>query len=130
VRARSAGLLSDILDECDFLMDNAYGVTLEQYQSDEVLHRSIERAFEIIGEAAHKLHDSDPGTARRLPNARGLVAFRNLIIHGYNRIDDERLLDTLERDVPALRDAVRELLGSRHRSARERQREAPHYRPD
>lgn len=130
MRGRSAGLLSDILDECDFLMEHAYGVTLEQYQSDEVLHRSIERAFEIIGEAAHKLHDTDPGTARRLPNARGLVAFRNLIIHGYNRIDDERLLDTLERDVPELRDAVRALLGPSHRSLLDRRRESRPPRPD
>ncbi len=124
MKYRSAGLLSDILDECDFLMTHAYGVTLAQYQSDVVLHRSIERAFEVIGEAAHKLHESDPGTARKLPNARGLVAFRNLIIHGYDRIDDERLLDTLERDVPELREAVRRILGPEHETYRQRRREA------
>jgi uncharacterized protein YutE (UPF0331/DUF86 family) len=39
-----------------------------------------------------------------------LTAFRNLIIHSHNRVDDERLLETVERDVPELRDAIRRLL--------------------
>ena len=124
MRPRSAGLLFDILTECDFLMEYAYGLSLDEYLADPVLHRSVERAFEIIGESAHKLNNTDQAVARRVPNSRSLVAFRNLIIHSHNRVDDERVLGTIERDVPDLRDAVRALLGPEYRSRYDRERDA------
>jgi uncharacterized protein with HEPN domain len=49
--------------------------------------RSNDR-FQIIGEALNRLSKVDPDTAARVPNLARIVAFRNVLVHGYAQIDD------------------------------------------
>lgn len=61
--------------------------TAADYQSDAMLRSAVERQFEIVGEALNKLSKADPETAARLSDLPRLVAFRNILIHGYATID-------------------------------------------
>ena len=44
--------------------------------------------FEIIGESLNRLSRADPATATLVSDLPRIVAFRNVLIHGYATIDD------------------------------------------
>jgi predicted nucleotidyltransferase len=52
--------------------------------------------FEIIGEARAQLSKLDPALARRIPDIRQIIAFRNVLIHGYATIEHDRVWRTAE----------------------------------
>jgi uncharacterized protein with HEPN domain len=74
------------------------------YMSDPLLRSGVERQLEIIGEAVSKLSRVDQATAARCTGRRRIIALRNILIHGYPRVDDDQ-------DVPVLRREVRPIPG-------------------
>jgi len=68
------------------------------------------RNFEIIGEALNRIRRSDPETAARVPEYDDIIAFRNLLIHGYDVIDHVRVWEVIQADLPRLQGQVQELL--------------------
>lgn len=71
-----------------------------------MVRRAVEREFEIIGEALGKLRRLDPETAVRIPGLGNAVGVRNVLIHGYAEIVDERVYDTAVADLPELIDVL------------------------
>ena len=57
------------------------------YLDNRMLRSAVERQFEIIGEALSQLAKIDPAVAARIPDLRRIVGFRNVLIHGYDRMD-------------------------------------------
>ena len=84
--------------------------SLSDYLKDRILKSAIERNFEIIGEALNRLMKTDAETADRIPECRDIIAFRNLLIHGYEVVDDARVWEVIEQDVERLRDLVAVIL--------------------
>lgn len=82
------------------------------YQRDDMLRAAVERQFEIIGEALAKLAKIAPELAARIPEHRRIIAFRNLLIHGYAEVDHRLVWDILQSKLPGLRAAVASLLGA------------------
>jgi uncharacterized protein with HEPN domain len=102
--------LEDIRDASSFVLAVTGGKTLEDYSEDRLLRQAIERNFEIIGEAVGRLARNDPETASRLSEHERIVAFRNVLIHGYDLVDDELVWDTIRTKLPVLLSEVEELL--------------------
>ncbi|MGH8745905.1 MAG: HepT-like ribonuclease domain-containing protein [Burkholderiales bacterium] len=82
----------------------------EDYRRDEMLKAAVERKFAVIGEALSRLANVDPATAARIPEHRKIIAFRNIIIHGYANVDDKIVWGVVEANLSALRSAVAKLL--------------------
>jgi uncharacterized protein with HEPN domain len=57
-----------------------------QYSSNLILKRAVERDLEIIGEAVNRILKRDPDFP--IFNAKKIVALRNQIIHAYYNISD------------------------------------------
>ena len=92
-------LLEDIRDAAAFIRETVRGRTLEDYQRDRLLRQAIERNFEIIGEAIHRLNQHDPDTTARISKHRRIVDFRNVLIHGYDLIDHRVVWSTIYEKV-------------------------------
>ena len=102
--------LDDIRDAAQFVVDLVHGRTLDDYRRDRVLRQTIERNFEIIGEAMNRIAKLDPSTAARIGNYPRIIAFRNVLTHGYDMIEDDRVWSVIQKELPALRDQVEVLL--------------------
>jgi uncharacterized protein with HEPN domain len=86
------------------------GKSFTDFNSDLVLRSAVERQFEILGEALRQLARLDATLAARIPDLRQIVAFRNVLIHGYALIDRARVWQAVQNDVPGLRAILADLL--------------------
>lgn len=75
---RAAGLVADFVS----------GRSWDDYESDVLLRSAVERQFEIIGEALNQLRRVDEDLAAQVPDLQRIVAFRNVLIHGYAAVDN------------------------------------------
>jgi uncharacterized protein with HEPN domain len=107
---RTPKTLEDIRDATSFILMVTEGKTLEDYSEDRLLRQAIERNFEIVGEAVGRLARNDPETASRLSEHERIVAFRHVLIHGYDLVDDELVWDTIRTKLPVLLSEVEKLL--------------------
>src|SRR5829696_867164 len=107
---RTPKTLEDIRDAAYFVLAVTEGKTLKDYSEDRLLRHAIERNFEIIGEAVGRLARDDPEMVSRLSEHERIVAFRNVLIHGYDLVDDELVWDTIRTKLPVLLSEVEELL--------------------
>jgi uncharacterized protein with HEPN domain len=57
-----------------------------------------------------QLSKVDPDLARHIPDMRDIIAFRNVLIHGYAGIEHRRVWDIAQSALPGLRAVVAELL--------------------
>jgi uncharacterized protein with HEPN domain len=110
MQRKSPKLLEDIRDAAAFILESASDKTLADYRSDRLFRQAIERNFEIIGEAMKRLVRLDPDVAAGIDQHEQIIAFRNLLIHGYDLIDDEQVWKVITEHVPALRRQVQALL--------------------
>ena len=66
----------------------------------------------IIGEALSNALGRDPTLRNRITEARDIVDFRNVLVHGYSGIENGRVWLSIQRDLPRLLAEVRALLSS------------------
>ncbi|MDQ3404512.1 MAG: DUF86 domain-containing protein [Actinomycetota bacterium] len=76
-----------------------------------MLRSAIERQFEIVGEALNQLSKIDGEIASAVPELPRIVAFRNILIHGYGTVDDALVWQVLAEELPILTRTLGELLG-------------------
>jgi uncharacterized protein with HEPN domain len=104
------GFLWDIQQAADAIERFVAGLDSLDYSVSEVVRSAVERKFEIIGEALGQIAKRDPELARRIPDYREIIAFRNLLIHGYAGIEHARVWKITQSSLPSLRAAVAALL--------------------
>lgn len=92
------------------ILEFVAGKTVADYSSDRLLRSAVERQFEIIGEALNQLCKIEPDWAERIPDFPQIVAFRNLLIHGYASVNDVTVWNTIESSLPALHKTLANLL--------------------
>jgi uncharacterized protein with HEPN domain len=75
-----------------------------------MLRSAVERQFEIVGEALGQLAKLDESLASRIHEYRRIIAFRNILIHGYAEVDNRLVWDIVESKLPTLRQQVASFL--------------------
>jgi len=86
------------------------GRTWEEYEADAMLRSAVERQFEIIGEALNRLSKVDPPLAALIGDIGRIVAFRNVLIHGYATVDDTIVWEVATTRIGGLVDQLAGLL--------------------
>jgi len=98
----SPKLLEDIRAAGNYIVEKTCGRTFEEYVRDDLLRPAVERHFEIIGVAMHRLGRCDPAVLAGITDHAQIIAFRNVLIHGYDAIDQHRVWDAILHSLPVL----------------------------
>jgi uncharacterized protein with HEPN domain len=91
----------------DYLGENR---NFENYASNKLLRRAVERELEIIGEATGKLLKLEPEIP--IIDARRIVNLRNWVIHSYDNVDDAIIWGIINKSLPPLKIQVDTLMQS------------------
>ncbi len=110
MRLESKKYLFDILQAAKRIHEFCEGKSFADYEAEALLRSAVERQFEIIGEALRRLGGDDPATAAKITEGARIVAFRNILIHGYAQVDDRIVWGVLETKLPTLASEVEALL--------------------
>ena len=102
--------LEDMRKACTKVIRYTRNLTCEQFVADEKTFDAVMRDLEIIGEAAKHI----PAEVRaQHPNIdwRKITGLRDVVAHEYFGLDMELIWDVVTREVPALLDQLRQMLG-------------------
>ena len=101
--------LDDIVACCDKIGRYTLGQTFELFRDSELVVDAVTRNLELIGEASKGV----PNDLRsRYPDVpwRKMAGLRDVVVHGYFRVDVQLLWDIVQRDVPTVRQKVAAIL--------------------
>ncbi len=112
MRLEARKLLEDVRVAGDLIVGFVTSKDLADYNADPLLRSAVERQFEVIGEALNRLARNDPEVTGKITHSARVIAFRNILIHGYDLVDHEVVWDVIETHLPLLREEVRNLLHS------------------
>ena len=75
-----------------------------------MLRSAVERTSEIIGEALNRALALEPSLAARVTDTRSIIAFRNVLVHGYATVADETVWGVVQGKLPTLQREIKSLL--------------------
>lgn len=110
MRLESKKYLYDIARAAALATEFVRGKTFTEYAADPMLRSAVERQLEIIGEALAQLARVDAPTAARISEHQRIIAFRNILIHGYAEVDHRIVWNVLELKLPVVRREAEALL--------------------
>lgn len=110
MKADSGAHLHDIFHAGHAIKEFVAGKSFEAYATDEMLRSAVERKFEIMGEALNRIRRDDPELLAHIREHRDIISFRNILVHGYDSIDDRIVWGVIEEDLDNLLEDVNRLI--------------------
>jgi len=98
---RDAAYLWDMLDAARTVEQLSSDLDFSQYSNDRRTQLAIERSLEIIGEAAGRVSTSFRNSHPQIP-WRQIIGQRNILIHEYGEIKQERIWKVVRENIPQL----------------------------
>jgi len=105
--------LQHILEAADRVLRYTQGMSRKEFFADTMVQDAVIRNVEIAGEAANNLLEAAPDIGARYPSIpfvqiRGM---RNRVAHGYFAVSLPMIWDTVQEDIPELRQQIAKVLG-------------------
>jgi uncharacterized protein with HEPN domain len=101
--------LHDIQEAGGHIREFTKGMSIEDYCESELVKAAVERKFAIIGEALIRLREDYPALLERISDTEKIIGFRNVLVHGYDIIDDATVWSAIQSNLPTLLEEVRTL---------------------
>lgn len=102
--------LEDVRQAAELILQFTADKSFDDYDGEVLLRSAVERQFEIIGEALNRLSKIDPAVASGLPETPRIIAFRNILIHAYDVVDNKVVWDVVQHKLRPLHSYVAGLL--------------------
>ena len=102
--------LADIQAAAGKIQEYTAGRQFSDYTAEEMLRDAVERKFEIIGIALAELATRDEALVNRISDYQKIIAFRNVLAHGYAHVDNATVWDIVVNNLPLLARQVDALL--------------------
>jgi len=106
-------LLHDIADAAEFILEQTRGRPLADYEQNRLVRDAVERNFMIIGEALARLARLEQAVAQEMGDFPQMIAFRNIVVHGYDVIDDAIVYGIIQNELPRLLSAAQTAIDKR-----------------
>ncbi len=110
MRHEAAAYLRDADRAAGLAQEFVQGRTREDMATDALLRSGVERQLQIVGEALSQLTRLDGELASKIPDLSDIIGLRNILVHGYAKVNLDRLWRVLHEDVPTLRPQLQALL--------------------
>jgi uncharacterized protein with HEPN domain len=110
MRLEAKKSLYDIQQAAARVAEFTAGSRWDDFQNNAMMRAAVERQLEIIGEALGRLAKLDPQLVTRISEHRRIIAFRNILIHGYAEVDARLVWDVVETKLAVLRSQVETFL--------------------
>jgi len=107
---KTATFLTDVLDCVGALEAFVSAHTRADLDEQRMFRSAVMYEFAVIGEALAQIRKIDPDITDHVTDARKIIAFRNLIVHGYREVINERVWDVLTNHLPVFKAEVQRLL--------------------
>lgn len=104
--------LIDILQAAEEIQNFVCGMDFKAYQDNTVTKRAVERNFEIIGEALNRITYTDNELLEKISEHHRIIGFRNILIHGYDIVDETIVWQAVTNHLPILVREVKEILST------------------
>ena len=97
----------DIQESINAIQNYIVGLNYDDFLSQRMVRKAVEREFEIIGEAMNRINKIDPDVV--VSNKREIINMRNKVIHGYDMVEDIVVWGTIE-NLPKLKEEIQKIL--------------------
>jgi len=84
-------------------------LSIEDYSNTELVKSAVERQFVIIGEALVQMRSNYPDLLNQISDAEKIIGFRNVLVHGYDMIDDATVWSAIKTNLPTLIEEIKAL---------------------
>lgn len=108
---RDAAYLWDMLDAAKDVLEFTKDVKFIEYERDRKLQLAVERAIEIIGEAARRISKEFQDAHSEIP-WHGIIGQQHILAHEYGEIKQERIWAVISNHIPELVKLLQDLLPS------------------
>lgn len=88
--ARDGAYLVDIVTAGRAIQELTAGVAVEAFVADKPRQWAVERQMTILGEAARQVSAGFKAAHPEVP-WRGMIAFRNVLVHDYGQVRSDRV---------------------------------------
>jgi uncharacterized protein with HEPN domain len=75
---------------------------VDSYRQDDYCQSAVERQLEIADDALGQLRKHAPEVFSRIPDGALIVAFRNVLVHGYAVLDQQKVFEAATSKAPTL----------------------------
>ena len=99
MRLESCKHLEDVRQAVELVQNFTVGKDFQDYSANAMLRSAVEWQIEIIGEALNRLDKSDPATSAQISEKSQIVAFRNVLIHGYDKVDNQVVWNIVDQNL-------------------------------
>jgi uncharacterized protein with HEPN domain len=106
---RDAAYLWDMLEAAKTAGQLSSGMDFTQYSNDRRTQLAVERSLEVIGEAAGRLSAPFRNAHPEIP-WRQIIGQRNVLIHEYGEIKQERIWKVVRENIPQLIELLKPLV--------------------
>ncbi len=103
-------LLAEVEKTSEEIRQFIKGMDFNEYIGDVRTQKAVAFNYAIIGDALNRLKQSSPDLAMRIPQLRDIVGFRNLLVHDYAGVSQNRVWRYSGEHLQQLQNSVRSLL--------------------
>ncbi len=93
--------LEKIINDINFVINNTMNMTLEEFDSDELINSAVNFKFVQISENVSKLTNSFIALNSDIPWNK-IKGLRNKIVHDYDNVFFDVIYYTIKNDLPSL----------------------------
>lgn len=108
---RDLGSVLDIVAACRDIEEFLTGKSRHEFLDSKLLQAAVVRKLEVIGEATKRLSVEFRSAMPEVPWSR-MAGMRDWLIHGYDRIDIEKVWSSASEEVPKVRAAPQGLVSA------------------
>ncbi len=117
---RDQDILLRMIEHCDRIEEirERLGSSFEAFAEDRVFEDAINMNIFQIGELSNQLSDDFRKSVPEIPWHR-IYGIRNVIAHAYVIVDKRTIWETVERDIPDLRNRLKRMVEDRQSASME-----------